>query len=583
MIHNTLMIRLSLSLLLFFACTNATTCPSANNRPSWPKPCASAQIYDPLSLPQDDALAEARVILSTVSKQLYLYQTRADGALPAGSYNGTLGVAAVSESVIKIPARITPVTQALLTPILPLLPQLTLSSLSDYESLYAPFASSAYGLPSGINGTIWKTDEWFVAMALSAQGWSLRQVRGALPFPLADADVTGLLPAYTTLAAELAAGRLYMADYSLLDAVPNETGKYVGGSIALFVADSNAKLSVLAIRASATSPVCTPADGADWLLAKINHQAAHFYMVQANHLLKTHMAWEPVWTSINRNMAVNHPVGKTLLHYLHFCYGFFPVASVALFPANTAFDIIFAKGGPGEIPLMVAMYTSFNFTQTAFETDIITRGVQGLSNFVYRDQGSAINAAIRSLMHSIVEHYYRTDARVAGDSELAAMVLEVSALLPGFPSAISTKCALVDFMTHTAFSLSAQHAVQNGKHPYTYSALPYAPAALYQPLPTVKGTVSTEADLLPWLPNFTRAVAQIQAVLTYALPVDPINSLSGSQSQIGLGSSLNQAIRRFQSTLAQLQTQFEAEAAVPGTLVPFKLFYPQNLPYWGWV
>jgi len=47
----------------------------------------------------------------------------------------------------------------------------------------------------------------------------------------------------------------------------------------------------------------TPSDGADWTLAKINHNVAHFTVIQAVHFLRQHLIWEAVLTGLIRNLG----------------------------------------------------------------------------------------------------------------------------------------------------------------------------------------------------------------------------------------------------------------------------------------
>ena len=122
------------------------------------------------------------------------------------------------------------IRQYTIDPYLAAIPEIEITSFDDYETLYTPLAVSLYGLPYGLGGR-WKGDDFFAKQALTTQGWNLRLVEGALPFSLTDADIPGLLPPSTNLANELAQGRLYLSDFSLLDEIPPAPGKYVGGSV----------------------------------------------------------------------------------------------------------------------------------------------------------------------------------------------------------------------------------------------------------------------------------------------------------------------------------------------------------------
>ena len=89
------------------------------------------------------------------------------------------------------------------------------------------------------------------------------------------------------------------------------------------------------------------------------------------------------------------------------------------------------------------------------------------------------------MLSGIVDLYYDTDSavgyplceeqankqshpQVATDPEWQAFVAEVNPLIRGFPNAISTKADLVAFVTHTFFTVSAEHAMMNNRHDYLY-------------------------------------------------------------------------------------------------------------------
>src|SRR5262245_51535371 len=139
--------------------------------------------------------------------------------------------------------------------------------------------------------------------------------------PLTDADFKVAAPA-DTFDAALAEGRLFLADYAVLDGA--DAGdfphgqKYIYAPLALFVLDKATKaLLPVAIRCKQKpgpdNPIFTPADGYNWLIAKTIVEIADGNIHEAStHLGRTHLLMEPFVVTTYRQLAPNHPLAVLL-------------------------------------------------------------------------------------------------------------------------------------------------------------------------------------------------------------------------------------------------------------------------------
>jgi arachidonate 15-lipoxygenase len=152
-----------------------------------------------------------------------------------------------------------------------------------------------------------------------------------------------------TLNAALAEGRLYLADYALLDGAelgtfPNGQ-KYLYAPLALFVV-TNTKKELLPVaiqckqQPGADNPIFTPDDGYNWLIAKSIVETADGNIHEAStHLGRTHLTMEAFVIASYRQFADSHPLA--LLLWPHF------EGTLAINKASWE-HLIADKGGPSK-------------------------------------------------------------------------------------------------------------------------------------------------------------------------------------------------------------------------------------------
>ena len=124
------------------------------------------------------------------------------------------------------------------------------------------------------------------------------------------------------------------------------------------------------------------------------------------------------------------------------------------------------------------------------------RGVDDTSllpSYPYRDDALLHWEAIREWAATYLRCFYRSDAEVAADPEVAAWLTEVSAAAGGRIKGVEparTLAELVDVAALVIFTASAQHAAVNFPQYDIMSYAPAMPLAGYAPAPTTKKAAS---------------------------------------------------------------------------------------------
>ncbi len=336
-----------------------------------------------------------------------------------------------------------------------------------------------------------------------------------------------------SLDAALAEGRLYLADYSLLDGA--ELGNYPNGQkylyapLALFVIGKATKeLLPVAIQCkqkpAADNPIFTPNDGYNWLIAKTIVETADGNIHEAStHLGRTHLTMEAFVIASYRHLADKHPLA--LLLWPHF------EGTLAINKASWQ-HLIADKGGVDKLmggTIKTSREVAVHGVQsTRVMNDLLPltfaqRGVddrEAFPNYPYRDDALQYWDAIHEWVKSYLRLYYPSDAEITGDPELQAWVRELASdsggRVKGLPNdgAIQRFDELVEVATFIIYTCSVQHAAVNFPQYDFMSYAPNMPLAGYRPAPTTK-TGATEADFLAMLP--TLDMAELQMELGYLL------------------------------------------------------------------
>lgn len=343
-------------------------------------------------------------------------------------------------------------------------------------------------------------------------------------FPLTEAHLAQVSPKDSLFAA-LAEGRLYYADYGMLEGLPPNT---LGGPtrwvhparVAYVVRPGTGTLSVFAIQVGRgpTDPVFTPADGWGWTLAKTHASVADTIAGAIwFHHARTHLVTEPLVVAAHRQLAPTHPV--LLLLAPHFAGTMYinSVGSQTVFAEHGILEWFMGTPRDAIRALARRSVLTFDFDASYFPSRLAERGVDArstLTDFPWRDDGLLVFDALSSWVDEYLRVYYASDADVAGDVELQAWLGEVTAAdgggLRGMGErgAIRTRAYLGKVLTQAIFSASALHSAMNFPVMDEMAFVPNSPFASYQDRPT-RTDGWTEADWLAALPPLDQAQRQM--------------------------------------------------------------------------
>ena len=395
-------------------------------------------------------------------------------------------------------------------------------TLDEYANLFREF-----GLPPIAKD--FREDRAFSAMRVAGPNpVMLKRLKALDPrMPITNAMFQIGAP-QDSLDAALAEGRLYLADYVILDGAelgnfPNGQ-KYLYAPLALFVITGPKKeLLPVAIqikqKPAADNPIFTPNDGYNWLIAKTIVETADGNIHEAStHLGRTHLAMEPFVISTYRQLAENHPVYILLSPHFEGTLAINKAAWQHLIADKGAIDKL--MGGTIKTSRGVAVQglQSLRLMNDLLPLSFAQRGVDDRAAFPvypYRDDTLLYWNAIHEWVNSYVRLYYKSEADIAQDTELQAWGRELSAndggRLKGLPNdgVIRRVEELIEVVTFVIYTCSVQHAAVNFPQYDCMSYTPNMPLAGYRPAPTTK-TGATEADFVAMLPTLDMAELQME-------------------------------------------------------------------------
>jgi arachidonate 15-lipoxygenase len=387
-------------------------------------------------------------------------------------------------------------------------------------------------------------------------------------FPVTEADFQVALP-NDSLAAAGAEGRLYLADFAALATV--EPGdfpcgpKYLNAPLALFAVDRRRRQLVpIAIQCDQApgpeTPIFTPADGFNWLIAKTVVEIADANLHEAvAHLAHTHLLMEPFVVAAHRQLARNHPVLRLLRPHFRGTLAINEAAWRRLIADGGAVDRVFAGKIDSTRRLAANNLRQFQFRDGHLPKVLAAAGVadrDALPDHPYRDDALLYWRAIHQWVADYLALYYPTDTAVATDLELRAWLTEVSATDGGRVSGIGpedadTLAALTDLLTMVLFTCSVQHAAVNFPQYDVMSYAPTMPFAAYAPAPTTK-TGATEADYLAMLPPLN--IAEQQMEIGYLLGSVRYTTLGQYSPRAFRDPRVTEPLKTFQTRLAEIGT-----------------------------
>jgi hypothetical protein len=334
-------------------------------------------------------------------------------------------------------------------------------------------------------------------------------------------------------------GRLFYTEYSVLThkRIQGQVAKgaYLAAPTCLFWSNETGHLMPLAIQCHPPSvtegnPVFTPEGPKyDWLLARAHAQAADTHVHEGTyHLLETHLVSGIVALCMYRRLHPDHPLRQILEPHYEENLAINKLALGGLLAKGGTIDTALAGRVAGTLDAARIFYHDWSFKQRSLRNDLEARGVdreETLPFNYYREDGLQVYTAIENYVSSILSLWYRSDADVAGDTELQSWVAEVASpsggAVPGFPHALRTREELYELVSDLVFRAGPQHAAVNNGQFDAYGWVPNSPALVRRKPPSKpspeKGHLS-EQDFWDALPNWSPATSQVNMVWVLSAP-----------------------------------------------------------------
>lgn len=469
------------------------------------------------------------------------------------------------------------------------------TSLKDYEKLFPEMELPAIAKNFG-------QDEVFAYMQVAGFNPLMIQ-RVNSPgdrFPVTEEHYQGVMGTDDSLAAAGSEGRLYLADYGILDGALNGTypnnQKYLYAPLALFAvpkgSDPTRLLRPVAIQCGQTPspdyPIITPNSGKyAWLFAKtVVLIADGNYHEPVSHLARTHLFVGAFVLTTYRQLPASHPLSLLLRPHFDGTLAINNAAQEILIAPLGGVDGLLSSTIDNSRVLAVRGLQSYGFNSAMLPKQLQQRGVDDpelLPVYPYRDDALLVWNAIHQWVSDYLKLYYLTDRDIQNDAALQAWAAEAHAYdggrVPDFgeDGGIKTRDYLVDAATLIIFTASAQHAAVNFPQKDLMGYPPAFPLAGYLPGSTLKGDV-TEQDYLNLLPPLDQAQRQIN--LLYLLGSVYYNKLGDYPQLYFTDSKVKPLLQAFQSNLQQIEAtinQRNQKRPVYEYLLPSKIPQSTNI------
>ncbi|AFY82199.1 lipoxygenase family protein [Oscillatoria acuminata] len=470
-------------------------------------------------------------------------------------------------------------------------------SLEDYNKLFTRIS-----LPK--ISARFQEDQVFAYMQVAGpNAVMLEQVAEGDPFvvrltqELPEGGYAKIIGTGDSLAAAVKEGRVYKADYSLLEGMENGTfpdqQKYTYAPLGLFAVPpqgcSSRNLLPVAIQcqpgADCTGPVFTPLKGESWMVAKTILQMANVnYLELVSHLGQTHLVIEPFVLATKRILPRTHRLrllldphfeGTVLINY---------GAHKTLIAPGWDVDKLLASTieNDGLIAVKGAQSHLHNFNEVSFPKLLASRGVTNsaqLPEYPYRDDGLLIWNALHEWVSDYLRLCYTSDAQIVADADLQSwakeLVSDAGGRLKNFgedsSGAIKTLDYLIDTVCSVIFIASAQHAAMNFPQNELMTYAPAFPLAVYSPAPT---NPDESMDWMEWLPSLEKAENQVK--VCYLLGAVYYTQLGGYGKKQFTDSKVKAALGKFQNRLKDIEKEITKKNS--SRIMPYKFLLPSQIP-----
>lgn len=414
-----------------------------------------------------------------------------------------------------------------------------------------------------------------------------------------------------SLAAMQSEGRLYFVNYSELEGVPTgdmegetKPGFVYGARCLLAVplgAKAEARLTVLplAIRCGQDTSLPlftangTHTDALTWQSAKLIVQVSDSLLHEITyHFARTHLLVGLFICATKRALDSEHPLHRLLR--CHF-YGTAFInwgALIALINTGGMIDGITSPSidWTKEAAAEAVNGTSFQFNEWFPDVELRNRGVMDASlKFPYRDDALEHWEALLEFATAFVERYYKSDADVQGDVELAAWCSELvepeKGNLHGFGETSDGRIMTVGYLSRVVamviFTASVQHAAVNFPQGTMMQFSPSMPLGLNGEAPKSidKKYSSLDEFIVDMAPNLYRSEKQL-------ITAEAIGTMIfGKYGDYGrellfAGEEVETALLKFQWQLSKIGARIQArnETERLAGLPVYKHLVPMNIP-----
>ncbi|MEH1916162.1 lipoxygenase family protein [Nostoc sp.] len=464
------------------------------------------------------------------------------------------------------------------------------TSLKDYENLFP-----VIGVPA--IAKTYQEDQVFAYMRVAGYN-PVTIARVTTPgdrFPVTNEHYQGVMGTDDSLAAAGLEGRLYLADYKILDGAVNGTfpheQKYLYAPLALFAlpkgSDPTRLLRPIAIQCGQTPgpdyPIVTPNSGKySWLFAKTIVQIADAnYHEAVTHLARTHLLIGVFAIATARQLPLTHPL-RILLHpHFDSTLAINDAAQRILIAPGGGVDRLLSSSIDNSRVLAVLGLQSYGFNSAILPKQFQQRGVDDpnlLPIYPYRDDALLVWDVIHQWVADYLNLYYTKDEDIQKDRALQAWAAEISAYdggrIPDFgeDGSIKTRNYLIDATTLIIFTASAQHAAVNFPQKDFMGYAAAIPMAGYLPASTLKREV-TEQDYLNLLPPLDQA--QRQYNLLSLLGSVYYNKLGDYQQGYFTDQKIKPLLQAFQSNLQQVENTIKQRNL---HRPPYEYLLPSKIP-----
>ncbi|MBX2865608.1 MAG: lipoxygenase [Leptolyngbyaceae cyanobacterium MAG.088] len=460
--------------------------------------------------------------------------------------------------------------------------------LKDFQSLFKTIDLPAIAYT-------YEMDEVFASLQVAGPNPVMieRLTQPEPNFPVTDSHYQAVMGASDSLAAAYGEGRLYLANYGILNGAINgafpEEQKYLYAPFALFAVpqEGDRRLRPVAIQCGQNPdefPILTPnSNPYAWLCAKTMVQIADANFHEAvTHLARTHLFIGPFAIATHRQLRDSHPVSLLLRPHFQGMLAINNAAQEKLIAPGGGVNKILASTIDASRVFAVLGVQTYGFNAAMLPQQLQQRGVDdtdSLPIYPYRDDGILIWQAIHDWVNDYLTLYYADDVAVQQDTSLQAWAQELSDYHGGrvidFGEAegrLQTLTYLIDAITLIIFTASAQHAAVNFPQKDIMSYAPAMPTAGYAELQDL-GEHTTKEDYLSLLPPLNQAQEQLK--LLHLLGSAHFTQLGQYEDNHFLDSKVQVPLECFQNRLNEItDTIHERNCNRP----PYEYLLPKNIP-----